>query len=151
MPSAGQVNALETELSTYYEMPIKFEGMGTSRRCLELCISLCPSSGMKCILSYMTDAERQGEGQDVTAWPSVRDPRARSVCRSMVLGLAAKIARYFGPETRGLPATLRKTILFLKQTLYPSNWWKRCLLRALLNRGIRPSVLPKCLRKLMNI
>ena len=50
---------LGQDLSTYYDMPIKHEGIGTTRRCLELDISLCPVNGLKRVLSYRTDADRQ--------------------------------------------------------------------------------------------
>ena len=141
------IEELEGKLSDYYTMPVKFEGAGKTRRCLELLITA--DAPVKCLLGFRTDPERQGESGDVTAWPSVRDPRAKTVCRGMVQGVAAKIAQYFQEGLKGLPATIRKTMKFIKATGYPSKWWLRTLLLALLRRGVPLGILPKALRNIV--
>ena len=142
-----QTVELERRLSDYYSMPVKFEGAGKTRRCLELLVTA--DVPVKCLLGFRTDPERQGESGDVTAWPSVRDPRAKTSCRGMVQGVAAKIAQYFTEDVKGLPATIRRTVQFIKKTRYPSKWWLRTLVLALLRRGIPLGILPKSLRKVV--
>ena len=101
---------------------------------------------LRCWLSFRDDPERQGESGDVVAWPPLSDPRAKTVCRALVLGLAAKIAHYFGAGICGLPATLRRAVQFLRRTHYPSHWWRRAFALALQRRGYGSVLLPKSLR-----
>ena len=142
--SEAEVSALANDLSSLYVMPVKFEGEGQQRRCLELVLQCsCPP---RVLLGFRTDMDRQGESRDVTAWPPRLDPRAHTVCRSLVLGLVSKFVAYSVPGVKGLPATIRKAYQFLKKTRYPRRWWIRPFLYALLRHGVGVGLLPKGLR-----
>ena len=73
VPTAAILNdaqlMLATELSAFYEMPVKLEGAGSVRWCLEMRLHCQAGSGIKATLAYRTDADRQGESHDVSSWP----------------------------------------------------------------------------------
>ena len=60
LPEA-ELRSLAEELSALYEMPIKLEGCGANRRCLELRLPLNPAAGLKAVMAYRADTHRQGE------------------------------------------------------------------------------------------
>ena len=68
---------------------------------------------------HFSDADRQGESNDVSSWPPWCDPRARSLIRPLLLGLAAKIVSYNVDGVHGLPASVRAAIQFLRGRGYP--------------------------------
>ena len=113
LPEA-ELRSLAEEPSALYEMPIKLEGFGATRRCLELRLALNPAAGLKAVMAYRADADRQGESMDVTSWPPWRDLRARSLLRPLLLGLAAKLVQYHVDGVHGLPASLRAAVRFLR-------------------------------------
>ena len=78
-------------------MPVDLLLQGQFFRCLELVFSC--SSPLRVLLGLRTDPDRHGESADVVAWPPLCDPRARTVCRRLVLGLAAMVVQYASPST----------------------------------------------------
>ena len=149
VPTAAILNdaqlMLATELSAFYEMPVKLEGAGFVRLCLEMRLHCQAGSGIKATLAYRNDADRQGESHDVSSWPPWCDPRARSVLHSLLCGLAAKIAAYHVDGLHGLPASVRAAVQFLRGRGYPTKKWLRPFALALLHRGVPRKSLPRSL------
>ena len=88
--SFSQQDSFAVALTRLYGMPIKLEGFGSMRRCLELWVECLPAGPCRAVLGFRTDSARQGESGDVVAWPPWCDPRAPS-CTVLLCGLAAKI------------------------------------------------------------
>ena len=101
---------------------------------------------MKDVLAYRTDADRQGESGDVRTWPERLDPRTPALLRGLLAGLASKVMQYTAPEVRGLPASIRRAVGFLRRRGYPCKWWLRAFGCELLRHGAPMSCLPKALK-----
>ena len=79
------------KLTQHRNMPVKSEGVGLTRRCLELILT-CKSPG-RVVLGFRTDPDRQGESgesKDVVCSLPLGDPRARTVCNGQVASIARK-------------------------------------------------------------
>ena len=141
--SSDEAMALCPLLSELYQMPIKLEGSGATRRFLELRITLNGSGSTKAVLAYRTDPDRQGESGDVAAWPPWQDPRTRTLLRGLLIGLASKLVNYHVDGIVGFGASLRQAVGFLRKRGYPSKAWLRPFALALLHRGMLPKSLQK--------
>ena len=128
---------------------MKVEGAGQVRRCLEVRLTLQGQQGLRCVMAYRTDSDRQGESHDVTSWPPWQDPRARTLLPSLLMGLAAKLVVYHVDGVHGLPSSLRAAIGFLRARHYPSRAWLRPFGLALLRRGAPMGLLPRSLRRVV--
>ena len=145
--SQEQIMELCPLLSDILEMPVKYEGSGSVKRFLEMRITLMPNSPVKAVLAFRTDDDRQGESNDVEAWPPWADPRTRTLLKGLLMGLASKLVHYHVDGVAGLPASIRGAVRFLRGRHYPTRAWMRPFALALLHRGVPARCLPKCLRK----
>ena len=73
-----QMEALGRGLTALLLMPVGLERCGRELRCLETRLRW-RDDVVSAVLAYRTDADRQGESQDVTSWPEWKDPRTGSV------------------------------------------------------------------------
>ena len=137
---------LADDLTGLLRMPVKLEGYGSSRRMLEVRVSVDSASRVKSVLAFRDDADRQGESGDVTSWPPSQDPRTRKLLGSLLAGLAAKIRLYHAGGVPGLCASWRGAYQFVCRRGYPSKWWRRPLALAALRNGMPLGVLPRALR-----
>ena len=148
-PTESQRRATAEALSALLLMPVVFERGGRVARCLELRISWIDNAKVKAILAYRTDADRQGESQDVCTWPEWKDPRTSTVLHGLLAGLAAKLVAYSHDSIGGLPASLRQALQFLRMRRYPTRLWMRPFALQLARLGVPFSVLPRPLRKVL--
>ena len=130
-------------------MPVKFVQRGTCIRLLELRVTVVPVGPPKVVVAFRTDADRQGESQDVTSWPPREDPRARLVMCSLLEGLAAKLRLYRAPGTAGYTSAIRLALRFVCQRGYPKRWWLHRFARALVRQGVPLGCLPRSLRRVL--
>jgi hypothetical protein len=145
-PTSAAQQELAVQLSDLLQMPVKFEGAGSTTRVLELRIAVERGCPPHVVLAFRTDMDRQGESGDVTSWPPLGDPRVRLVLPGMLQGLAAKIRLYHVPGTAGYTATLRRALHFVQRRGYPTRWWARPFAMALLRHGTAIGCLPGLLR-----
>ena len=134
-------------LSDLLQMPVKPERRGGVMRCLELRLHFQEGRPVRSLLAFRTDKDRQGESNDVQAWPQREDPRIRSVLPGLLSGLAAKLRFYTSPGVDGYSATIRAMYTFVKAKRYPSRWWRRPFALALLRVGAHPACLPRPLQQ----
>ena len=129
------------ELSELLLMPVLFERAGRVARCLELRLGWTSDVAVKATLAYRTDADRQGESGNVRIWPEWQDPRAPALLRGLLAGLASKLLRYSDPGMGGLPASIRRASIFMRQ-----HRWFRPFACELLRQGAPMGCLPKSMR-----
>lgn len=144
--SAAERERTAADLSALLMMPVKFERAGREARCLELRLCWADGCGLKAVLAYRTDADRQGESGDVRTWPEWSDPRTPALLRGLLAGLAAKLVCYADEAVGGLPASVRRAVQFLRARGYPTRKWLRPFGCELLRRGVPYQCLPKCLQ-----
>ena len=149
-PTEAQRRATAEALSALLLMPVVFERGGRVARCLELRISWIDAAKVKATLAYRTDADRQGESQDVRTWPEWKDPRTSTVLHGLLAGLAAKLVTYSHDSIGGLPASLRQALQFLRARKYPPKAWMRPFALQLSLRGVPYTALPRALRKVLH-
>ena len=94
-------HATAQALSLLLSMPVMFERGGQVARCLELRINWMHADKVAATLAYRTDADRQGESQDVRTWPDWCDPRAPMVLQGL-LRFGGKAGHLFSCEHRWL-------------------------------------------------
>ena len=138
---ACPLEATAQALSLLLQMPVKPVSRGSVMRCLEVRIFLEPDKPAKSVLAFRTDADRQGESQDVQSWPARDDPRLPMVLPGLLKGLAAKL-RFYGAPVRAIYS-------FVRAKGYPTGAWMRPFALALLRVGARPSILPRPLRRVL--
>ena len=148
-PSEAERQATASALSDLLLMPVGFERGGRVARCLELRIDWSHSTMITAVLAYRTDDDRQGESRDVRTWPDWRDPRTPLVLRGLLAGLATKLTNYADPALGGFSASLRQALRFLRSKHYPTKHWMRSVALQLLRLGVRFSLLPRALRKVL--
>ena len=133
-------------LSQLLQMPVKPVARGARMRCLELWLTFSEGHAVRSVLAFRTDADRQGESNDVASWPARDDPRTRMLLPSLLQGLAAKLRFYSGPGVEGFTATVRRMVTFVSAKGYPTSWWRRPFALALLRVGVPAGCLPRQLR-----
>ena len=149
-PTEAQRRATAEALSLLLLMPVAFERGGRVARCLELRLSWLDAAKVKAVLAYRTDADRQGESQDVRTWPEWKDPRTSTVLYGLLTGLAAKLVAYSLESIGGFPASLRQALQFLRARGFPSKVWMRPFALQLSRLGVPRSVLPRALRNVLH-
>ena len=137
-------------LSQLLRMPVKPVGRASTARFLETRLSFASTGAAHCVLAFRTDADRQGESNDVVAWPPSFDPRARMLVPGMIMGLVSKLRFYSTKGVGGFTATVRRIYQFVKGRGYPRRWWLRPLAVALLRVGVAPACLPRILRTVLS-
>ena len=130
-------------------MPVGFERGGRVARCLELRIDWENQSNVRAVLAYCIDHDRQGESGDVRTWPEWRDLRVPVILRGLLVGLATKLVDYTDQHVGGLPASLRRSVQFLRQRGYPTAKWLRPFALELSRLGVACRLLPRALRKVL--
>ena len=140
------VHDMASQLSELLAMPVKFEQLGAVVRCLELRLAFGVGRPVHVTVAFRTDADRQGEAGNVTAWPGRWDPRTPRVLPGLLAGLAAKLRQYRAPGTGGYTAAIRRATAFVKAKGYPSRWWVRRFALSLLRQGVPAGCLPPLLR-----
>ena len=138
-------DATAKSLSELLCMPVKFVARASEARFLETRLAF-EGGKARCVLAFRTDADRQGESNDVTSWPMPFDPRARMLIPGLVMGLASKLRFYGAPDIAGYTATIRRMYQFVKKRSYPKRWWLRPLAVALVRVGAPIACLPPLLR-----
>ena len=98
-------------------------------------------------VAFRTDAVRQGEAGNVTAWPGRFDPRTPRVLPGLLAGLAAKLRHYRAPGAGGFTSAFRRAVDFVKAKSYPARWWVRRFALVLLRNGVPPGCMPSLLRR----
>ena len=139
-------HVMAAELSTLLAMPVKFEQAGAEVRCLELRLGFSSGQSVHVTVAFRTDADRQGEAQNVTAWPGRYDPHTPKVLPGLLAGLAAKLRHYRARGTRGFTASIRRAVSFVREKGYPSKWWVRKFALCLIRQGVPVGCLPRLLR-----
>ena len=71
---------------------------------LKLRLDWTADVGVRAVLAFRTDPDRQGESQDVRTWPDWADPRVGAVLHGLLSGLAPKVVRYATPNINDLTA-----------------------------------------------
>ena len=140
-----QMNEAASQLSELLSMPVKPVGGAPCARFLETFISF-NENGIRCILGFRTDSDRQGESGDVESWPPAFDPRAKMLLPGLIMGIVSKLRFYAAPEVGGFTATIRRIYQFLKARGYPTRWWLRPLAVAFVRVGVAVPCLPRLLR-----
>jgi hypothetical protein len=139
-------DATAAALSALLAMPVKFEQVGEQIRCLELRLLFRPALPVHVTVAFRTDADRQGEAQNVVSWPGRRDPRTPRVLPGLLAGLAAKLRHYRAVGTGGFTASIRRAVSFVQAKGYPSKWWVRRFALLLLKQGVPAGCMPQRLR-----
>jgi len=134
------------DLTALLEMPVGFERAGRIARCLELRLDWTADAGVRAVLAYRTDPDRQGESHDVRTWPDWDDPRAGAVLHGLLAGLASKVVRYATPSVGGFTASIRGAVRFLRGRRYPTKRWLRPFAVELLRMGAPLGCLPQALK-----
>lgn len=138
---------LARELTTMLGMPVKWEGFGVQRRVLEMHVDV--SNGVRAVLGFRTDPDRQGESGDVVSWPCRSDPRTKQVLGSILLGAAAKLRLYHGQPATGFTSSWRRLVQFVRSKKYPDRWWRRRLALSAVRNGAPTVCLPRSLRTVL--
>jgi hypothetical protein len=144
-PNGGK--DMEKDLTNLLGMPVKWEGAGPLRRILEMHVDV--HHGVRAVLGFRTDPDRQGESGDVTSWPCRSDPRARRVLGSILLGTASKLRLYHAQPAVGFTASWRRVVRFVKAKHYPNRWWRRRLAMAAVRCGAPAGCLPSSLKRVL--
>ena len=148
-PSEAEREATARALSDLLLMPVGFERGGRVARCLELRLDWSHPATVRAVLAYRTNDDRQSESHDVRTWPDWRDPRTPLVLPGLLAGLATKLTNYADPALGGFSASLRRALHFLRCKQYPAKHWQRAFALQLLRMGVRFSLLPRALRKVL--
>jgi hypothetical protein len=142
---------MAAELSGLPAMPVKFEQVGSEIRCLELRLLFRLGLPVHVTVAFRTDLDRQGEANNVIAWPGRWDPRTPRVLPGLLAGLAAKLRQYRAPGTGGFTAAIRRAVSFVKDKGYPCRWWVRRFALALLRQGVPLGCMPQLLREAVSV